>query len=125
MTYKNDKAKEYYQERKQRMLDYLGNKCVSCGEVNNLQIDHIYPETKINTVTKLWSYSWEIIVKELDKCQLLCFSCHVSKTNEDNKEGTKYRKHGTWAMYTREKCRCVDCRKVYNDYRRNWRNNRG
>ena len=71
---------------KQFLFDYLGGKCVSCGTTENLEFDHIDPNTKRFNVSKvipdtppetpLTQNVWE----EVDKCQLLCKSCHRKKT---------------------------------------------
>tara|TARA_A100001234_G_C12489914_1_gene327275 strand:+ start:101 stop:526 length:426 start_codon:yes stop_codon:yes gene_type:complete len=71
---------------KQFLIDYLGGKCVSCGTTENLEFDHIDPNTKRYNVSKvipdtspetpLCQSVWE----EVNKCQLLCKSCHRKKT---------------------------------------------
>lgn len=77
---------DYYYNRKQTYLDYLGNKCVKCGSQENLEFDHIDPKSKKFTICARLTYKPEIVYAELDKCQLLCKECHIAKTtnNGDN-----------------------------------------
>lgn len=59
--------------------DYLGNCCNICGATEGLQIDHIDPKTKKFNIGSRYDAQWAIIKPELDKCQLLCVSCHKDK----------------------------------------------
>ena len=119
-TKKEDKNKYslyYYNKKIKEYKDYLGGKCIKCGSINNLEFDHINPKEKCFTITKKTTYNWDIIKKELDKCQLLCKECHLKKTRENYPE----RKHGEWAMIRREKCKCQICKDFFNKYRKQLR----
>ena len=118
MPYKDpNKQREYQRKRTSlKRLQYiaeLGGKCKWCNSTDNLQFDHIKPELK--TSHRIWSWSDERIRKELDKCQLLCHSCHVEKTWS----GLRQTNHGTAAMYKR--CKCEKCREWMRQNKRNWR----
>jgi hypothetical protein len=66
-------------DKKKRAVEYLGGKCMKCsGEFPAYVFDfhHRDPSEKEGSVGKLCSSSWENIVKELDKCDLLCANCH-------------------------------------------------
>lgn len=41
---------------------------------------HINPENKSFplTISNLWSRKWPLILKEVEKCDLLCYNCHMS-----------------------------------------------
>lgn len=71
-----------------KMLEYLDNKrCVECG-INNpivLEFDHIDPKTKSFSIASGISNtrSWESIMEEIDKCQILCANCHKIKTSKE------------------------------------------
>ena len=119
----NKKEKARYQQVMAAAIAQLGGECSKCKSTVDLQIDHIDPQTKSFEISSAWS-SPSKFQSELIKCQLLCETCHKLKTNDDFKQGMKYRIHGTWAMYSRGKCRCDPCKKVYNDYRREWRRKR-
>jgi hypothetical protein len=66
---------------------YLGGTCVDCGYNNHLdgfEFDHV-PEKgqKLNSVSRLirGAYDdWEAIKAELDKCELVCGTCHNIRT---------------------------------------------
>ena len=74
--------KRYYQallESKEK----LGGKCVKCGTTEGLQFDHIHPKNKSFEITrKLLMADKEKFQEELDKCQLLCYDCHLEKTKQ-------------------------------------------
>lgn len=56
--------------------------CVKCGSKKKLELDHINPKHKI--AHNVWSWKEEDRLKELDKCQVLCWKCHRIKTIKDN-----------------------------------------
>ena len=77
--YHEDGRKENRRKnRLQEAKDYLGNICWCCGATENLQFDHIDPKTKSFNINA--QDSWEKLIPELDKCQLLCPPCHLKKT---------------------------------------------
>lgn len=112
-----------YQQKKQRIHDYLGSTCVVCGSSDDLHIDHIDPSTKCFTIMTCWSYSWAVLQPELDKCQLLCKPHHLHKSiiNGDLSSGGWNKisnpSHGTAVMYGKFKCRCSDCKLWKHNYR--------
>jgi 5-methylcytosine-specific restriction endonuclease McrA len=85
MPYKdyNKKMNEYmkrrWKKRRSIAVEYLGSKCVTCGSSENLDFDHINPETKICSIAKASSFSEERFWQEVDKCQLLCKEHHIEK----------------------------------------------
>lgn len=90
----NEKRKyqrEWIAERRTEGIAYLGGKCAHCGSSRNLQVDHKDSLEKISH--KIWSWAEARRKKELDKCQLLCESCHKKKTLE-RKEQARGSKSG-------------------------------
>ena len=75
-------SKTYYRQRRSELLNRLGGECVICGSTENLEFDHVDPNTKSLSIGKLLSYSKETVDEELKKCQLLCKECHKAKTKE-------------------------------------------
>lgn len=76
-------------ENVMRLMDYLNkHPCVDCGEADPvvLQCDHVRGRKKAE-VTKLVmsGYRWEVIEKELVKCESRCANCHVRKTARQHK----------------------------------------
>lgn len=62
---------------KQKAVDYLGEKCQRCGYdryIGALEFHHRDPNEKDFQIAA--SLSWDKIVKELNKCDLLCANCH-------------------------------------------------
>lgn len=103
---------------------YLGNKCFSCGSEDSLEFDHIDPTTKCFNVSsaKALDGPWARFAEELNKCQLLCTSCHLNKTAQENRLKIPWNKtaaavHGTAVMYGRFKCRCSLCKIWKKKYR--------
>jgi hypothetical protein len=84
MTYKN--KEDLYKNQinrwrgiKKKAIAYKGGCCVKCGYSAHyapLQFHHRDPEHKEVSWTKLRLRSWDKIVVELDKCDLVCSNCH-------------------------------------------------
>ena len=84
---RNHKKKRYYETLSESM-EKLGGKCVKCGATERLQFDHIYPKDKSFEITrKLLMGDREKFQEELDKCQLLCYDCHLEKTKQSYLNG--------------------------------------
>lgn len=101
----------YYSQKKQELFDLLGGKCVQCGALNNLEFDHINWRTKEFTIGNAWGIKdKEKLRRELNKCQLLCRSCHKVKTAQDQKEQKLMPvNHGTQYAWAKRKCKCSIC----------------
>lgn len=82
-TYMNEYMKNRWEKRRIKAVIYLGGKCVRCGELEDLDFDHIIPVTKIMTIARASARSEIFFWAEVDKCQLLCKPCHLIKTEED------------------------------------------
>lgn len=97
-------ASNYRKRMKQRAVDYKGGSCEGCGYNNSivaLTFHHRDPLLKEYELSGTGlCKSWNRLVIELDKCQLLCFNCHHElHEREDNarkelnkKTPTKYHK---------------------------------
>jgi len=108
----------YYRLRK-KAIEYLGGKCVECGSVEKLEIDHIERAEKELDCSKLLSVSEKTFWNELNKCQLLCKSCHNKKTTEELGKKIAKGTHGTLSSY--RYCHCSLCKEVKRNYQRQWR----
>ena len=82
-SYMKDYMRMRYARLRLETIKAMGGKCVQCGSVDDLQIDHKDPATKEFPVSKFWSLSRQKLQKELNKCQLLCEKCHAEKTRKD------------------------------------------
>ena len=69
-------------KQKEKAILYKGGKCVQCGYMKSnrvLSFHHINPSDKIMelTSTNIAGNKWETILRELDKCILVCANCHM------------------------------------------------
>ena len=65
---------------KKDAVDYLGGKCWVCGyskSMRALVFHHKDPNEKKFSIGGSQEIRWEKLVKELDKCVLLCANCHA------------------------------------------------
>lgn len=114
--------------RKKKAIELLGGECIECGSTDKLHFDHVDNDRTDEKykISNLINYKWETIIKELQKCQLLCASCHSKKTAVDNGHSGELR-HGTYYGYCKFACRCNDCRQAaltYEQSRKDIRNKR-
>ena len=87
---RNHKKKRYYETLSESM-EKLGGKCVKCGATERLEFDHIDPKNKSFCITsRLLMGDREKFQEELDKCQLLCYDCHLEKTKQSRKTKQSY-----------------------------------
>ena len=81
MSINSEKVKEWRRTSKDRIIQSMGGCCQIC-KYNKcsgaLDLHHIDPTQKDINMSKIRANcaSWEIIVKELRKCILLCANCH-------------------------------------------------
>ena len=70
------------QQRKLEMCKYKGGRCNNCcKEANEHNISifdfhHLDESLKEYTPSDMVNMKWDRIVKELDKCEMLCSNCH-------------------------------------------------
>lgn len=70
---------------KQKLFDFLSTKaCIDCGESDPivLEFDHKKQTEKFKNISKMLSghYSWNSLLKEINKCEIRCANCHRRKT---------------------------------------------
>lgn len=78
-------------EFKQKCINYKGGSCIYCGYnscLAALEFHHIDPTQKDFEISNIKYTSWDknkdIIIPELDKCELVCSNCHKA-IHFDNK----------------------------------------
>lgn len=86
-------------------ISLLGGKCIKCNSPDNLQFDHIDPATKAFNITA-WTRPLEEWMAELQKCQLLCYSCHKAKSAEEAANRKIVLKEDNSLIGYIEGCRC-------------------
>ena len=110
-----EKMREYmksrYNEQRRMFIAYLGGKCVRCGATDDLQFDHRDPAEKAFDVGHMRGMKQiPKVLKELDKCQLLCGTCHRNKSAQERSERQQDTfKHGTIYAWMKRKCACTIC----------------
>ncbi len=66
---------------------FLEHPCVDCGEkdMTVLEFDHTGKEPKFKAVSSIvrLGFTFEVIKKEIDKCEVRCANCHRRKTAKD------------------------------------------
>lgn len=81
----NEKHKRDVKERRRRTKEWLRNyksklSCIKCGENHPACLDfhHIDPTQKDSQITNAISRGWsmERLIKEIEKCEVLCANCH-------------------------------------------------
>lgn len=88
--------KSYYITRTNRKNDLIalkGGQC-SCGYKkcsSALSFHHRDPKTKVFGLSKeaLWKFSWEKILSEVEKCDLVCLNCHAEIHEKIHQENRK------------------------------------
>ena len=91
---RTETQRERRRQRRLLMIEKLGGKCCGCGTTENLQFDHLDRTQKTGNISKMLDLSLEKLVEEVDKCQLLCYSCHEYKSlinHDKNKLAEGYR----------------------------------
>jgi hypothetical protein len=77
---KNNKKRR--QNLREQAKQKLGGKCVWCETTENLEFDHIDPAQKSLTIGKL-DCSLDLWWKEVEKCRLLCKTCHKKHSDAE------------------------------------------
>jgi predicted Zn-ribbon and HTH transcriptional regulator len=75
-------------ERKLKLIEMSGGRCMKCGYNKNyaaLSFHHRIPNNKTFNLDsrKLSNTRWESIIKEWEKCDLLCMNCHIEEHYPD------------------------------------------
>lgn len=81
---------ERWRNRKRKAVEYKGGICVDCKQPFDYYLfdfHHLDPSEKEFNFSHIKGHSWKTIVKELDKCVLLCCMCHRKREHEIGTEG--------------------------------------
>lgn len=80
----NIRVKAKGRDNRQKVIEYLGGKCVKCGYNTYhcaLDVHHLDPITKDPSFTNMRYWSWERTVEEIKNCILVCKNCHAAIHN--------------------------------------------
>lgn len=79
-----DRQKRVLKENVDKLLEYLKyHPCVDCGETDPivLEFDHLIREDKQYCISNMMrDYSWDKILSEITKCEVVCSNCHKRRT---------------------------------------------
>lgn len=84
------KHKLYLRNRKRQLklqlIALLGGHCADCGLAVHpaaFHFDHQDRTQKLDNLGHMMGYSWERIMAEAEKCELVCANCHAVRTWPD------------------------------------------
>lgn len=87
---KNDRQNQSRAERLAMVAAIKSAPCIDCGNIfppECMDFDHV-GETKNNRVSQLaWNGSWQAVVGEIAKCELVCANCHRIRTRKRGRAG--------------------------------------
>jgi hypothetical protein len=67
------------------LLKYLASHpCVDCGETDPvvLEFDHLRDKTHEVPALATMGVSWARVMREIDKCEVVCCNCHRKRTHQ-------------------------------------------
>ena len=70
---------EKMRRNKRKIIEYMGGRCQVCGYDLfdcSLELHHLNAKDKSDTFSKVRSWKWERIEREIQSCVLLCSNCH-------------------------------------------------
>jgi hypothetical protein len=77
-----ERNRRRYAEGTELLLEYFADHpCLDCGEKDPLvlEFDHLRDKA-FNIATKMTAYSWETVLEEIAKCEVVCGNCHKRRT---------------------------------------------
>lgn len=111
-----------YHERRSKTIVSLGSKCIDCGSIDNLEIDHKDHLAKTLDIAKLWSVAESRYLEEIGKCTLRCKPCHIDKTIRERGKLPAKGTHGTLSSY--RYCKCDECKSANAKWNREYKRKR-
>lgn len=74
------KTKQQYKKRLAEIKQASG--CVDCGINNHIVLDFDHLRDKKYNVSRMIhdGFSWKAIMKEVEKCEVVCANCHRMRT---------------------------------------------
>lgn len=83
--------KEMRHDRKRKLIEAFGGACIRCGYNRclwALEFHHIEKGVKSFSLSLLgYTCSWDRLIEEASKCELLCSNCHREKEYEERYGG--------------------------------------
>ena len=77
-----DEGTPKYLEFREKINEHKAKPCTDCGECFPpvaMDFDHVHGE-KVKEISGMWSWSFDKVLIELNKCELVCANCHRTRT---------------------------------------------
>jgi len=83
----SERRARIYQERTEWLLDYfILHPCVDCGETDPVVLEFDHSADKDFSISHgFLDKSWEQIVAEIAKCEVVCVNCHRRRTGKSGR----------------------------------------
>lgn len=81
--YQRNYQRQYQREKTQRLRAYKAAQgCADCGENDPivLDFDHVRGEKSFDIGHALGAKGWSTLLKEIEKCDVVCANCHRRRT---------------------------------------------
>ena len=99
-----DKKRAQIASVREELKNRFGNRCAKCGATEHLEFHHLIRGSKDFDLANSFSYGRDKLEKEIDKCILLCRTCHRKlHAAQGDLKGRKKRP-----------VLCIDTNKTYN-----------
>src|SRR5215510_9473665 len=96
--YQREQMRVYMRARRARiraeLVARLGGRCAWCTATDGLQFDHKDRATKLFDIASGLDRPREMLLAEVDKCQLLCPPHHIEKTGDEPPSDSRARGEG-------------------------------
>ena len=79
------KAKRIREKLKIEFINWLKDKeCIDCGnsDIRVLEFDHVKGDKSYNISNKIGECRLEVLLEEIEKCDIVCANCHRIRTCE-------------------------------------------
>lgn len=105
-AYMREYNRARWERRRRCLIEMLGGCCVHCGTTESLEFDHIDPATKSFDISRRPLSPWKSLVREAQKCQLLCRPCHIERSRTQIGVALRGEANGA-AMLTEDDVRAI------------------
>ena len=85
-----------YFKRREEIAKFKDEPCVDCGHKYPacvMDFDHVRGK-KLFQISQAINVPWDKLLKEMQKCELVCANCH--RIREQNKRDKKRKQHGKY-----------------------------
>lgn len=102
---------------KQKLLAYKGGKCSICGYDKNVpgayDFHHRNPKEKDFGISRYQNLNWKKLLKEVDKCDLVCKNCHAEIHDDPQRRGEILKGKEEWEKRKTKTVECLCCKKKF------------